>query len=91
MTKYRDILLVKDNPDDATLTLRADERTRLLRVVILTSSNEETDIARGYSLCASSYIRKPVDLDRFVEVAGQLGVYWLLLHEPPPQPATNPA
>lgn len=152
MTKYRDILLVEDNPDDATLTLRAfrkknilnpivvvkdgeealdylhgtgayagcagrelpalilldlklpkidglevlrrlraDERTRLVRVVILTSSNEEADIVRGYSLCASSYIRKPVDLDRFVEVAGQLGLYWLLLNEPPPQPATNPA
>ena len=64
--------------------LRADERTRLLPVVILTSSKEEQDIINGYSLGANSYIRKPVDFRRFTEAIRQLGMYWLVLNEPPP-------
>lgn len=64
--------------------LRADERTRLLPVVILTSSNEEADRFRGYSLGANSYIRKPVDFKEFVEAVRQLGLYWLILNQGPP-------
>ena len=64
--------------------LRADERTRLLPVVVLTSSNEERDVATSYALGANSYVRKPVDFKEFTEAARQLGLYWLLLNEPPP-------
>jgi CheY-like chemotaxis protein len=64
--------------------LRADERTRLLPVVILTSSDEEQDILRGYQLGANSYVRKPVDFAQFAEAVRQLGLYWLLLNEAPP-------
>ena len=64
--------------------LRADERTRLLPVVILTSSKEEQDVINGYSLGANSYIRKPVDFLQFTEAVRQLGLYWLLLNEAPP-------
>src|ERR1700742_3500033 len=64
--------------------LRADERTKLLPVVILTSSNEERDRVQGYGLGANSYVRKPVDFDAFVAAAAQLGLYWLVLNESPP-------
>jgi two-component system, response regulator len=65
--------------------LRADERTKLLPIVILTSSNEEQDRINSYGLGANSYVRKPVDFDQFVEAAKQLGLYWLVLNEPPPR------
>jgi two-component system response regulator len=64
--------------------LRSDPRTKLLPVVILTSSNEERDRFNGYSLGANSYIRKPVAFDQFVAAAAHLGLYWLVLNEPPP-------
>jgi two-component system response regulator len=64
--------------------VRANTRTHLLPVVILTSSNEEEDRIRGYSLGANSYVRKPVDFDDFIRAAGQLGLYWLLLNQTPP-------
>jgi len=67
--------------------LRADERTKLLRVVVLTTSREQPDIIESYRLGASSYIRKPVDFDEFIRSVGQLGLYWLLLNEAPPHPA----
>lgn len=65
--------------------LRADERTRLLPVVILTSSAEEQDIAGSYHLGANSYVRKPVDFAQFIEAARQLGLYWLVLNQRPPK------
>lgn len=64
--------------------LRADERTRRLPVVVLTSSREERDIVGSYNLGANSFVRKPVDFDQFVEAARQLGLYWLMLNQPPP-------
>src|SRR4051794_29624743 len=64
--------------------LRADARTQLTRVVVLTSSKEETDVVRSYTHGANSYIRKPVDFDSFMSAVGQLGLYWLLLNETPP-------
>jgi CheY-like chemotaxis protein len=64
--------------------LRANERTRLLPVVILTSSKEQQDLIAGYSLGANSYVRKPIDFNQFIESVRQLGLYWLILNEPPP-------
>lgn len=65
--------------------MRAEPRTRRIPVVILTSSNEEQDIAAGYDLGTNSYIRKPVDFNRFAETVGQLGLYWLVTNESPPR------
>lgn len=65
--------------------LRSDARTKLLPVVILTSSNEEQDRMKSYDLGANSYVRKPVDFDQFLDAATQLGLYWLVLNEPPPR------
>ena len=64
--------------------LRTDPRTRRLPVVILTSSNVESDLARSYDLGANSYIRKPVDFTQFMEAVNQLDLYWLVLNEVPP-------
>jgi two-component system response regulator len=62
--------------------IRADDRTRLLPVVILTTSKEQQDIHEAYSLGANSYIRKPVDFEKFIYAVGQMGLYWLALNEP---------
>lgn len=64
--------------------LREDERTKLLPVVVLTTSNEEQDLLNSYSLGCNSYIRKPVDFIQFSDAIRQLGMYWLLMNEVPP-------
>lgn len=66
--------------------IRADHRTQLLPVVILTTSKEQQDIHEAYSLGANSYIRKPVDFEKFIYAVGQMGLYWLALNEPADHP-----
>jgi two-component system, response regulator len=65
--------------------IRGDTRTKLLPVVILTSSTEEQDLLEGYSLGANSYVRKPVNFVEFVEATRELGLYWLVYNQPPPR------
>jgi two-component system response regulator len=79
-----DLKLPKIEGLEVLRRVRADERTKLLPVVILTSSNEDQDRIAGYGLGANSYVRKPVDFSQFLEAARQLGLYWLVLNEAPP-------
>jgi two-component system response regulator len=79
-----DLKLPKIEGLEVLRRVRADERTKLLPVVILTSSNEDQDRITGYGLGANSYVRKPVDFSQFLEAARQLGLYWLVLNEAPP-------
>jgi two-component system response regulator len=79
-----DLNLPKISGLDVLRRMRADARTRRLPVVILTTSREEADVISGYDLGANSYVRKPVDFAQFAGAALQLGLYWLLLNEPPP-------
>jgi two-component system response regulator len=81
-----DLKLPKVNGLEVLQRIRADESTRLLPVVILTSSDEERDVIQGYSLGANSYVRKPVDFVEFTQAAKQLGLYWLLMNQAPPMP-----
>lgn len=77
-----DLKLPKVDGLEVLKRVRADDRTALLPVVILTSSKEQQDIINGYKFGCNSYVRKPVDFDQFMEAARQLGLYWLLLNEP---------
>lgn len=70
--------------------IRSEERTRLLRVVVMTSSREEKDLVDSYHYGATSYIRKPVDFNQFIEAVRQLGMYWLVLNEAPPAGVAKP-
>jgi two-component system response regulator len=79
-----DIKMPKVDGLEVLWKLRADERTKLVPVVMLTSSNEEADKINGYKFGCNSYIRKPVDFNKFVDAVRQLGMYWLLLNEAPP-------
>jgi two-component system response regulator len=83
-----DLKLPKVNGFEVLQRIRSDERTKLLPVVILTTSQEEVDRINGYKLGANSYVRKPVDFDQFVKAIQQLKLYWLVLNEPPPNTAT---
>ena len=78
-----DLKLPKVDGLEVLRRVRADERTKLLPVVILTTSKEESDLVQSYTLGANSYIRKPVDFPQFVDAMHQLGLYWLVLNETP--------
>ena len=78
-----DLKLPKVDGLEVLKRIRNEARTRLLPVVILTSSNEQSDIISGYELGVNSYIRKPVDFEQFIEAVRQLGLYWLVLNQTP--------
>ncbi len=79
-----DLKLPKIDGLEVLKRIREDERTKLIPVAILTTSKEERDIAESYRLGTNSYIQKPVDFNQFAESVRQLGLYWLVLNEPPP-------
>jgi CheY-like chemotaxis protein len=79
-----DVKLPKIDGFEVLRELKGDSRTRCIPVVMLTSSNIERDVARGYQLGANSYLQKPVDFERFRQTIHELGLYWLTMNEPPP-------
>lgn len=79
-----DLKLPKVDGLEVLRRVRSDPRTRMLPIVILTSSREEQDLVNAYSSGANSYVRKPVDFNQFVGAIGQLGLYWLVINESPP-------
>lgn len=79
-----DLKLPKIDGLEVLRRIRADARTCMLPVVVLTSSNEQCDVTQAYDLGTNSYVRKPVNFNEFIEAVGQLGLYWFLINEPPP-------
>jgi len=79
-----DLKLPKIDGMEVLKRIRQDNRTKLIPVVILTSSAEPKDVVNGYSLGANGYVRKPVEFSQFVEAMRNLGLFWLLWNEPPP-------
>ena len=79
-----DLNLPKVDGLEVLRRLRADERTKFLPIVVLTSSDEERDLVESYRLGANSYVRKPVNFNEFAEAVQHLGLYWLLVNQPPP-------
>ncbi len=82
-----DLKLPKVDGLEVLRQVKSDARTKAIPVVILTSSKEEKDMVNGYQLGVNSYLQKPVDFDQFREMVKQLGLYWLLVNEPPPSNA----
>ena len=80
-----DLKLPKVDGLEVLKRIRAEKRTKMLPVVILTTSNEESDLVSGYKLGVNSYVRKPVDFDEFTQAVKQLGLYWLIINQGPPQ------
>ena len=79
-----DLKLPKVDGIEVLRQIRSDERTKLVPIVILTSSKDQKDVADGYRMGCNSYVRKPVDFNEFIEAARKLGLYWLMLNELPP-------
>ncbi len=82
-----DLKLPKVDGLEVLQRIRADERTRLIPLVMLTSSKEESDVIRSYTSGANGYVRKPVDFVQFAEAVKEVGLYWMLVNEPPPRSA----
>jgi two-component system, response regulator len=80
---FLDLKLPRANGLEVLARIKADERTRMIPVVILTSSQEESDIVKSYNLGVNSYMVKPVDFDKFFQVVEELGLYWLLMNKVP--------
>jgi CheY-like chemotaxis protein len=85
-----DLKLPKVDGMEVLRAIKYDRRTQAIPVVILTASREESDVVNGYHLGVNGYIQKPVDFDQFRRVVKQLGLYWLVVNEPPPPSAFRP-
>lgn len=79
-----DLKLPKIGGLEVLRAIRADERTKTIPVVVLTSSKEEMDLLTGYNLGVNAYVQKPVDFDQFTETVRQIGMFWMLINRPPP-------